>query len=848
MWADARADRPGRRHRRLPPLRLDARRTRRCASGSAARPRARGLDVDDRPRRQPVGLVGRPGRRRARASCSAATWTRCPTAARSTARSASCRAFAALDALRDRGFRPGRPIGVVNFADEEGARFGVACAGSRLLTGALDPDRARALTDADGTTMAEAMARGRARPGAPRPRRRDAAPDRHVRRAARRAGPRRWSTSTRRSRSASAIWPHGRWRLDLRGRGQPRRHHPAGRPATTRCSRCAAVDPGRPRGRRAARRAWPPSARCGSSPTASTRSRRRSPPGSTPAAAARTTSRAVVADVGRRPARHATPRRGVLDRRRPPSTPRSARPARPRCSATRRCSPTGAGHDAGILAAAGVPTAMLFVRNPTGVSHSPAEHAEAADCLAGVDALARGASRSSRGDGYWCEHALAADARPRSPDVPRRGRRTAGSPPSTPGAEPGARRRPGCPASCCPASRTRTRTPSTARCAAAPTTAAAPSGPGASGCTPSPRGSTPTATSRWPGRRTPRWRWPGSPASASSTTCTTPPGGGRYADPNAMARGAGRRPPPTPASGSPCSTPATSPAASTAPGTCRSTTSSARFSDGDADAWADAGRRTCAEPAGRCGSAPPSTRCAPCRATQLPTVAAAADRAAAARAPVRAAGRERGLPGVLRPHADRAARPTPACSGRDTTAVHATHLTADDIAAARRDRRRRSASARRPSATSPTASARPARCATPARRCASAATSTRDRPVRGGRGARAARAAGHRRSAAASGRPSWSTALTADGHRASAGRTPAGSQAGRAGRPGRRRGSTAVRTAGAAPASWSWPPRAADVAHRRRRRPAWSSPTGGTCSATSARLLTDAIGPLWAAR
>ena len=51
--------------------------------------------------------------------------------------------------------------------------------------------------------------------------------------------------------------------------------------------------------------------------------------------------------------------------------------------------PTGAGHDAGILSAAGVPTAMLFVRNPTGVSHSPAEHAEEADCRAGVAALAR---------------------------------------------------------------------------------------------------------------------------------------------------------------------------------------------------------------------------------------------------------------------------------------------------------------------------------------------------------------------------------------------------------------------------------------------------------------------------
>jgi N-carbamoyl-L-amino-acid hydrolase len=32
---------------------------------------------------------------------------------------------------------------------------------------------------------------------------------------------------------------------------------------------------------------------------------------------------------------------------------------------------------------------MLFVRNPTGVSHSPAEHAEPSDCHAGVAALVR---------------------------------------------------------------------------------------------------------------------------------------------------------------------------------------------------------------------------------------------------------------------------------------------------------------------------------------------------------------------------------------------------------------------------------------------------------------------------
>ncbi|WP_375406202.1 M20/M25/M40 family metallo-hydrolase, partial [uncultured Amnibacterium sp.] len=50
--------------------------------------------------------------------------------------------------------------------------------------------------------------------------------------------------------------------------------------------------------------------------------------------------------------------------------------------------PTGAGHDAGVLAAH-VPTAMLFVRNPTGVSHAPEEDASEADLNAGVDALER---------------------------------------------------------------------------------------------------------------------------------------------------------------------------------------------------------------------------------------------------------------------------------------------------------------------------------------------------------------------------------------------------------------------------------------------------------------------------
>ena len=68
-------------------------------------------------------------------------------------------ALATVDALREAGVEPDMPLGVVNFVDEEGARFGIACAGSRLITGALDADRARRLKDGDGVTMAEAQQR-----------------------------------------------------------------------------------------------------------------------------------------------------------------------------------------------------------------------------------------------------------------------------------------------------------------------------------------------------------------------------------------------------------------------------------------------------------------------------------------------------------------------------------------------------------------------------------------------------------------------------------------------------------------------------------------------------------------
>jgi beta-ureidopropionase / N-carbamoyl-L-amino-acid hydrolase len=65
--------------------------------------------------------------------------------------------FLAVDEMRSRAVRLARPVAVVDFIDEKGARFGVCCLGSRLMWGTLAPEQARGLTDADGMTLAEAM-------------------------------------------------------------------------------------------------------------------------------------------------------------------------------------------------------------------------------------------------------------------------------------------------------------------------------------------------------------------------------------------------------------------------------------------------------------------------------------------------------------------------------------------------------------------------------------------------------------------------------------------------------------------------------------------------------------------
>ncbi len=51
--------------------------------------------------------------------------------------------------------------------------------------------------------------------------------------------------------------------------------------------------------------------------------------------------------------------------------------------------PSGAGHDAQLLARFGVPTGMIFVASKDGVSHSPREWTEWEDCARGVEVLYR---------------------------------------------------------------------------------------------------------------------------------------------------------------------------------------------------------------------------------------------------------------------------------------------------------------------------------------------------------------------------------------------------------------------------------------------------------------------------
>ena len=302
-------------------------------------------------------------------------------------------ALAAVEELKAKDFNPERPVVLAVFTEEEGARFRVPCLGSRLMTGAIAPDAARALSDDDGVTLAAAMTAASCDASRLGPRedllgRIGAFVELHVEQG-RALAPLGAAVGV-----AKGIWPHGRWRLAFAGRAD---HAGTARLAdrndpmlpyarTVLAARRAAADngalatigkviaePGGANGVSSAVTAWldaraPDEARLEKTVTTvrSASMRYSAECGVTLSVRQESYTPPVRFDQGLRDRIE-----GVLA---------AAGMQAPVLS-------TGAGHDAGVLAAR-VPTAMLFVRNPTGVSHSPAEHADLADCEAGVHALA----------------------------------------------------------------------------------------------------------------------------------------------------------------------------------------------------------------------------------------------------------------------------------------------------------------------------------------------------------------------------------------------------------------------------------------------------------------------------
>ena len=300
-------------------------------------------------------------------------------------------ALLAVDELRSRRAAPARPIAVVCFAEEEGGRFGLPCLGSRLLTGAADADKARRLHDQDSVSLADA-----ARRAGVDPRHLGPDPDRlaligcfvelHVEQG------RLLHTADPQAvlGVGSQIVAHGRWRITVAGEGNhagttatPDRHDPM-------VPAAAAV--------LAARRVL-----AGHRGAVATVGRMRPIPGGTNVIAsavevwldARYASAAdtaglvdeIVAEVREEAAMEGC----TVTVHRESMSEQVAFDVGMAMQLADLLSapviPTGAGHDAGILAAK-VPSAMMFVRNPSGISHAPGEHAETADCLTGVVGLA----------------------------------------------------------------------------------------------------------------------------------------------------------------------------------------------------------------------------------------------------------------------------------------------------------------------------------------------------------------------------------------------------------------------------------------------------------------------------
>lgn len=299
-------------------------------------------------------------------------------------------ALAAVDLLKARGIKPARSLAITVFPEEEGSRFGVACLGSRLLTGAIDADRALRLKDSEGDTFADV-----ARANGLDPRHVGADPDAlarigdfvelHVEQGI------GLGSEGPGIAVGSSILGHGRWKLTIHGQG----NHAGTTLMADRADPMVAAAQIIMAVRNTAARH--PDARA-------TIGRIIPIPGGTNVIASRVdmwldarhpddavTAHLVEEIHGR--ALKVADEEGCtvkLTEESYSGTVHFDASLTQRIGAMLPEAPmldTGAGHDAGVLASF-VPSAMLFVRNPSGISHSPEEHVMDEDADAGAIALA----------------------------------------------------------------------------------------------------------------------------------------------------------------------------------------------------------------------------------------------------------------------------------------------------------------------------------------------------------------------------------------------------------------------------------------------------------------------------
>jgi N-carbamoyl-L-amino-acid hydrolase len=299
--------------------------------------------------------------------------------------------FLAVDELRSRDIAPTAPIAVVAWADEEGARFNLPTFGSRVLSGQLRLDDVADRRDADGARLADVLtASGLAGAGADADllARVAAFVELHVEQG------RGLADLDAPVAVGTGIWPHGRWRLDLAGEAN---HAGTTRMADRRdpaAVLAALIDSAREQA--IAYDAVATVGRVVVDPNGTN-----AVPGSVTAwldarAPDHTTLEQLVqavetevTDAGAAHGVDVTVAQESFSAAVGFDADLSARVG----AAVESLGlplvrlPTAAGHDAGTLADV-VPTAMLFVRNPDGVSHSPRESASDDDCVTGARALA----------------------------------------------------------------------------------------------------------------------------------------------------------------------------------------------------------------------------------------------------------------------------------------------------------------------------------------------------------------------------------------------------------------------------------------------------------------------------